>query len=207
MLSMLSLLATDAKRARFGLSFWLLGWPKVDFRREVERELTGKETEPSELIYFKVYKSQIPGDRAGNGDGSSDAGHGQIARLLPGDDLRRLPGRRQPGQREFGGAAVFDDEILRIPASRPKARISGRPEREGLMSSIGQKLPRLRLDPVSYESLRQRILRRDGWRCQSCGTMSNLEVHHSEFRSHSGADSEENLITLCAACHAAAHRR
>jgi len=25
----------------------------------VEKELTGKETEPSELIYFKVYKSQI----------------------------------------------------------------------------------------------------------------------------------------------------
>jgi hypothetical protein len=34
--------------------------PKEDFRREVEKELTGKETEPSELIYFKVYKSQIP---------------------------------------------------------------------------------------------------------------------------------------------------
>src|ERR1035438_600606 len=34
--------------------------PKEDFRREVERELTGKETEPSELICFKVYKSQIP---------------------------------------------------------------------------------------------------------------------------------------------------
>ena len=32
----------------------------MDFRREVEKELTGKETEPSELIYFKVYKSQIP---------------------------------------------------------------------------------------------------------------------------------------------------
>jgi hypothetical protein len=31
-----------------------------NFRREVEKELTGKETEPSELIYFKVYKSQIP---------------------------------------------------------------------------------------------------------------------------------------------------
>jgi hypothetical protein len=26
----------------------------------VEKELTGKETEPSELIYFKVYKSQMP---------------------------------------------------------------------------------------------------------------------------------------------------
>jgi len=30
------------------------------FRREVEKELTGREEEPSELIYFKVYKSQIP---------------------------------------------------------------------------------------------------------------------------------------------------
>jgi hypothetical protein len=53
-----------------------------------------------------------------------------------------------------------------------------------------------RLDPVLYESLRQQILRRDSWRCQSCGTMSNLEVHHKQFRSHSGHDSEENLITL-----------
>src|SRR3984885_14021350 len=34
--------------------------PREDFRREVEKELTGKEEEPSELIYFKVYKSQIP---------------------------------------------------------------------------------------------------------------------------------------------------
>jgi len=36
-----------------------------------------------------------------------------------------------------------------------------------------------RLDPLSYERLRQQILRRDGWRCQSCGIMSNLDVHHS----------------------------
>jgi 5-methylcytosine-specific restriction endonuclease McrA len=62
-----------------------------------------------------------------------------------------------------------------------------------------------RLDSLSYERLRQQILRRDAWRCQSCGTMSNLEVHHKHFRSHSGADSDENLITLCAACHAVVH--
>jgi hypothetical protein len=40
----------------------------------------------------------------------------------------------------------------------------------------------LRLDPVSYETLRQQVLRRDGWRCQSCGTMSSLEIHHKQFR-------------------------
>jgi hypothetical protein len=34
--------------------------PKAEFQREVEKELTGKDREPSELIFFKVYKSQIP---------------------------------------------------------------------------------------------------------------------------------------------------
>jgi 5-methylcytosine-specific restriction endonuclease McrA len=72
---------------------------------------------------------------------------------------------------------------------------------------IRPKAARLRLDPLSYEDLRQQILRRDDWRCQSCGTMSNLEVHHREFRSHSRSDSEENLITLCTACHGSVHRR
>ena len=74
------------------------------------------------------------------------------------------------------------------------------------MSSIGPKPAPLRLDPVSYETLRQQVLRRDGWRCQSCGTMSNLEVHHKEFRSHSGDDSEQNLMTLCSKCHDSVHR-
>ena len=75
------------------------------------------------------------------------------------------------------------------------------------MRMISHKAVRSRLDPLSYESLRQQILRRDGWRCQFCGTMSNLEVHHREFRSHSGAHVEENLITLCTACHARVHHR
>jgi len=74
------------------------------------------------------------------------------------------------------------------------------------MSSIGPRVPRLRLDAASYESLRQQVLRRDGWRCQACGAMSNLEVHHKEFRSHLGDDSEGNMITLCTECHAHTHR-
>jgi len=74
------------------------------------------------------------------------------------------------------------------------------------MNGAGPKRPRLRLDPEPYEELRYEVLRRDGWRCQACGTMSNLEVHHKEFRSQSGDDAEENLITLCAACHDDLHR-
>jgi len=75
------------------------------------------------------------------------------------------------------------------------------------MSSIGPKPVALLLDSVAYESLRHLALRRDGWRCQSCGTMSNLEVHHKQFRSHSGRDSEENLVTLCTKCNALIHGR
>lgn len=33
--------------------------PKEQFKREVERHLTGKETEPWEILYFKIYKSQL----------------------------------------------------------------------------------------------------------------------------------------------------
>jgi hypothetical protein len=34
--------------------------PREEFKREVEKQLTGQETEPWEIIYFKVYKSQLP---------------------------------------------------------------------------------------------------------------------------------------------------
>jgi len=54
-------------RRRDGQEFDCATWlhkarvlPKEQLRREVERELTGKETEPWEIIYFKLYKSQIP---------------------------------------------------------------------------------------------------------------------------------------------------
>ena len=50
-------------RERFESATWLhkaRSLPKEEFKAEVERELTGRDTEPSELMYFKVYKSQMP---------------------------------------------------------------------------------------------------------------------------------------------------
>jgi len=47
----------------FGCATWLQNakeMPKEGFKGEVERHLTGKETEPWETIYFKLYKSQLP---------------------------------------------------------------------------------------------------------------------------------------------------
>jgi len=34
--------------------------PRDEFKREVDHHLTGKDAEPTEIIYFKFYRSQIP---------------------------------------------------------------------------------------------------------------------------------------------------
>jgi hypothetical protein len=59
----LAKLARSRESQSFDCATWLhraKELPKEQFRREVERELTGKDTEPHEIIYFKLYKSQIP---------------------------------------------------------------------------------------------------------------------------------------------------
>ena len=73
------------------------------------------------------------------------------------------------------------------------------------MKKMLMKSARLKLDRKTYAALHRQILKRDNWRCQSCGSMKHLEIHHQEFRSHSGGDIEENLVTLCHSCHSAAH--
>ena len=73
------------------------------------------------------------------------------------------------------------------------------------MSKNPREGERLLLDRLLYENLRREVLRRDGWRCQSCGEMSNLEVHYKIFRSHMRIDTEANLITLCMVCHPRVH--
>jgi hypothetical protein len=50
-------------REEFDCATWLhkaKEMPKEEFKCVVERHLTGKETEPWEIIYFKVSKSQLP---------------------------------------------------------------------------------------------------------------------------------------------------
>ena len=52
-----------AEGQRFDCAPWVhkaRSMPREEFAREVEKELTGRDAEPSELIYFKVYKSQQP---------------------------------------------------------------------------------------------------------------------------------------------------
>ena len=65
------------------------------------------------------------------------------------------------------------------------------------MNLFPAKRRRIRLGADAYQRLHQGILKRDGWRCQACGSLRGLEVHHIERRSQSGNDSEDNLISDC----------
>ena len=67
--------------------------PKEQFKREVEKELTGRETEPHEIIYFKIYKSQIPVIEQALGSAALTLGTDK-SRGLPGDDLCGLSSGR-----------------------------------------------------------------------------------------------------------------
>ena len=52
-----------AEGQRFDCAPWVhkaRSMPREEFAREVEKELSGRDCEPAELMYFKVYKSQMP---------------------------------------------------------------------------------------------------------------------------------------------------
>ena len=72
---------------------------------------------------------------------------------------------------------------------------------------LRQKQPRIKLARQEYTSIRNQVLKRDGWRCQECGSANNLQVHHLKSRSRLGSHTMTNLITLCAPCHGKRHRR
>jgi hypothetical protein len=60
-LELAKLARTEGKQ--FDCAIWLhkaRSMAPHQFKREVDKELTGRDTEPHEIVYFKLYKSQIP---------------------------------------------------------------------------------------------------------------------------------------------------
>ena len=97
--------------------------------------------------------------------------------------------------------------MLIFSRGRTSGKLNHRFFMQGLpnSTSLRQKRPRLKLAREGYEIVRKRVLERDGWRCQACGSMKNLQIHHMKRRSQLGDDAMPNLITLCADCHGKCH--
>ncbi len=52
-----------------------------------------------------------------------------------------------------------------------------------------------------WENLCRDVLLRDNHRCVMCGAFGRFPPHHIVYRSQGGADSIDNLVTLCNNCH------
>lgn len=54
--------------------------------------------------------------------------------------------------------------------------------------------------------LREKALKRAGYRCQVCGYRKNLQVHHNAYK-NIGHEDLEDLVVLCWKCHKTFHRK
>jgi len=127
-----------AEGQRFVCALWVhkaRSMSTETFRREVEKELTGREEEASELILFKVYKGQVPViERAIETAAlmmGSDKSRGYCLEMICADFSRRSA----PGQWRSGDPAQFCLTLLQILARRAAADLPRKPAREGVLKS------------------------------------------------------------------------
>ncbi len=62
---------------------------------------------------------------------------------------------------------------------------------------------------MQFYNVKQFVYARDSYRCQSGQKIKHstrLHAHHKLFKSQGGADTQDNLITLCETCHADLHK-
>ena len=69
---------------------------------------------------------------------------------------------------------------------------------------------RIQRENFHFDGQRELALKRDGYKCQSCGSKDKLTVHHLDGKGRGVKrqmknNSIDNLQTLCRACHARAH--
>lgn len=111
---------------------------------------------------------------------------------------------------------IIDNRGENNPAKQPEARRknseSKMGERNPMYGLFGERNPNWgggKIPVTKYGTewltIRKAVKERDGFCCQACGSVENLNTHHirpfRETRSHE----MDNLVTLCGACHSKVH--
>ncbi len=91
------------------------------------------------------------------------------------------------------GRAKVDDSLFRVVVAEGDAAPDDPPTSAAAS------------DAAVAGRLRQRVLDRDAHRCRACDSCRSLMIHHVVWRSHGGATTRNNLVTLCARCHGLVH--
>lgn len=176
--------------------------PRKAFGRTLERHQPGKETEAWEIIYFKIYKSQ-PSVVEKTLETAALMlelinPRGYCSEMICADFLAGAT--LENSESQFPLPAVSGGSSEQPCPGKPNRRRPGQS-----MNKLSQRMARLRLSVREYATLRTQVLERDGWCCQSCGSSKNLHVHDLKSQSKLWDDALENLISLCAHCHARQH--
>jgi len=58
----------------------------------------------------------------------------------------------------------------------------------------------------NWEEYREKILKRDGYKCVFCGISRNLQIHHMLPREYGGSHTKGNLVACCRHCHGSIDR-
>ena len=73
---------------------------------------------------------------------------------------------------------------------------------------MAKKKPIERQEASPYSIARKQAIKRDGYKCQYCGSTENLTIHHvlPKWRFPEFYSDVNNLCTLCVRCHESYHR-
>ena len=123
--------------------------PKEEFKREVDRHLTGRNTEASELVYFRLFKSQLAAIEQALETASLMLGFRQVPGLRPRNDLRGFPGWSQFAGRQSRHSGSGRSPARRDAANRTKRAGSSRRGRN-IRSRAVPKQGRKQLAPEAY---------------------------------------------------------
>ena len=55
--------------------------------------------------------------------------------------------------------------------------------------------------------IRTRLFEIRGKKCEQCGSIKSIQVHHLNYQRFGGQEKFEDLLILCGLCHAAAHKK
>ena len=180
-------------------------WDDIKPIISVSKERTGYPTQKPLALYKRMIQaSSNPGDMVLDpfaGCATTCVAAEQLGRQWIGIDIREESGDviRERLENEVNGSMAWND-IVRTPTTAPERTDDRKPTAPELIlvspKPTGRRMP--------IREVRERLIIRDGQRCQGCGWepqwVDYLQIDHNRPKTLGGEDSMDNYALLCDPC-------